>query len=362
MTKKVAPAPKDVVAQDNRMNLARYDLTPVQKKLVAMVYAKVRLEDDDFHEYEFHRKDIARLLHRENDNGFEWLKPELKRLQRQLADLPNEADPTGYISSVFFPTISYSPQTGLVGFQLAPKMKPYFLKLQREYTLVPLPYVMGLSGKYAIRLLELVMQWWVVIERAGKHTISVEVEELRQAWGVGDKYKDMRNFKRTVVDRAVLELNAARYGFQVESLMVRDGHRGAASRFDFTVIRLKKDDPVPVDPGTPEDETVEGLSAERRAWYEEILKEIHGQPSLLPQAGYSSEFIRNNAEQVEALKRLRELHPLKANRGYPAKAKAPYEAPPPEEVKAVREAIAKGASKRGASAPRAPRKGQGKKP
>jgi len=311
MTKKVAPTPKDVVAQDNRMNLARYDLSPVQKKLVAMVYSKVRLEDDDFHEYEFHRKDVARLLHRENDNDFEWLKPELKRLQKQLAELPNEEDPTGWISSVFFPTISYSPKTGMIGFQLAPKMKPYFLKLQREYTLVPLPYVMGLSGKYAIRLLELVMQWWAVIERTKKHTISVEVEDLRQAWGLGTKYREMRDFKKTVVDRAVLELNAARYGFQVEALMVRDGHRGSASRFDFTVIRLKKDDPVPVDPSTPEDETVEGLSAERRVWYEKILREVQAEGDLLPLAGYSSEFIRNNAQQVEALKRLRELHPLR---------------------------------------------------
>ena len=319
MTKKVAPTPKDVVAQDNRMTLARYDLNPVQKKLVAMVYAKVRLEDDDFHEYEFHRKDVARLLHRENDENFTWLKAECKRLQKQTAELPNEEDPTGWILSVFFPTIRYSPKTGLIRFQLAPLMKPYFLKLQREYTLVPLPYVMGLSGKYAIRLLELVMQWWSVIDRAGKHVIPVQVEDLRQAWGVGAKYQDMRNFKRTVVDRAVLELNAARYGFQVEAEMIRDGHRGAASRFDFVVTRLKKDDPIPVDPVTPEDETVEGLTAERRAWYEEILRGVQAEGDLLPLAGYSSEFIQNNAQQFEALKRLRELHPLKTRRGRPAK-------------------------------------------
>ena len=293
------------------MNMARYDLSPVQKKLVAMVYSKVRLEDDDFQEYEFHRKDVARLLHRENDNDFVWMKPEFKRLLKQTAELPNEEDPAGWILSTFFTTIRYTPKTGLIHFQLAPKMKPYFLKLQREYTLVPLPYVMGLSGKYAIRLLELVMQWWSVVERAGKHTISVEVEDLRQAWGLGTKYREMRDFKKTVVDRAVLELNAARYGFQVEALMVRDGHRGSASRFDFTVIRLKKDDPVPVDPSTPEDETVEGLSAERRVWYEKILREVQAEGDLLPLAGYSSEFIRNNAQQVEALKRLRELHPLR---------------------------------------------------
>jgi len=310
MTKKVAPTPKDVVAQDNRMNLARYDLSPIQKKLVAMVYSKVRLEDDDFHEYEFHRKDIAQLLHRENDKGFEWLRPELLRLQRQIALLPPEPeeDPDKWVSSVFFPTITYLEKTGIISFQLAPRMKPYFLKLQREYTLVPLPYVMGLSGKYAIRLLELVMQWWVVIERTGKHTISVDVVELRKAWGVGGKYKDMRNFKRVVIDRAVLELNAARYGFQVESLMVRDGHRGAASRFDFTVIRLKKDDPVPVDPVTEDDENVEKLDPERRALYEKILKEVQAQQDLIP---FATESVRAQIQIGEALKRLNELHPLR---------------------------------------------------
>jgi len=322
MTKKVAPTPKDIVAQSNKLTMARYNLSAVQKKLVAMVFAKVRMEDEDFQEYEFKRQDVAELLGRESEHGYAWLKADCTKLLKQVAQLPNPEDPNGWILSTFFSTITYTESGKSVRFQPSPKMKPYFLKLQSEYTLLPLPYVMSLSGKYALRLLELVMQWWTIINAKGSFIIPVEVDELRAAWGVGKRYKDNRQLKQAVVNRAVLEVNAARLGFRIEVKTDRSGNRGAASKFDFKVTRLRKDDPVPVDPVTEDDETVEGLSAERRTLYEKILKEVRAEGDLFPLAGYSSEFMRDQAQQAEALKRLAERFPLKAKRGRPAKARS----------------------------------------
>lgn len=310
MTKKVAPAPQDTVAQSNKLTLARYDLSSVQKKLVAMVFSKVRMEDDDFHEYEFSRQDIARLLGWEGKNDYLWLKAECTKLLKQVAQLPNPDDPEGWVLSTFFSTISYTPATGTVRFQPSPQMRPYFLKLQSEYTLVPLPYVMSLSGKYALRLLDLIMQWWSLIETKGVYSITVNADELREAWGLKGKYKTPMQLKQAVINRAVLEVNAARLGFGVTVETDRSGFRGAAKGYVFTVTRQRQHDPLPVDPATPDDETVEGLPAERRAWYEEILREVKSEKALFPLAGYSSEFMQEQAQIAEALKRLKERHPL----------------------------------------------------
>jgi Protein involved in initiation of plasmid replication len=322
MAKKVAPTPKDTVAQSNKLTMARYDLSAVQKKLVAMVFAKVRMEDEDFQEYEFKRQDIARLLGREADNDYAWLKAEATKLLKQVAQLPNPKDPNGWILSTFFSAITYSPKESTVTFKPSPDMRPYFLKLQQEYTLVPLPYVMSLSGKYALRLLELVLQWWTVIDSKGSFTIPVGIDELRAAWGVGQRYKDNRQLKQAVVNRAVLEINAARLGFRIGVETDRSGSRGAVQKFEFVVTRIREEDPVPVDPVTEDDETVEGLSPERRALFDKILEEIHAEGDLFPLAGYSSEFMRDYAQQGEALKRLAERYPLKARRGRSTKRKA----------------------------------------
>jgi plasmid replication initiation protein len=314
MTKKVAPTPKDVVVQGNRFNLARYDLTAIQKKLVGMVYSKVRQEDDDLHEYEFDRRDIAKLLRREADDNYAWLKSECKRLLKQVAELPNPEDPNGWILSTFFSTIEYTPKTGAVRFQPAPKMKPYFLNLQREYTLIPLPYFMAIGGKYALRLLDLVMQWWTLIERKGTHTFEIELDELKTAWKLPKTFHEPKYLRSRLMVPAILELNAARLGFTIEAVMDRDGVRGSARCFHFTVTRLKEADPIPVDPPTVEDETVKSLSPDRRVLFDAILKEIQAEGELIPKAGYSSDFMLQLAQKAEALERLKKRHPVKKAR------------------------------------------------
>jgi len=312
MKLKVKPASSDAVVQANKVNLARHDLTSVQKKLVALVYSKVRIEDDDFHEYEFQRQDVARALNREKDNDYGWLKDECKKLLKQVMAVPNPADPDGWTLSVFFTDITYSPKSGTVAFRLAPKLKPYFLKLKGEYTIIPLPAVMRLSGKYALRLLDIVMQWWSLIEMKGKHSIVLSLDDLRVAFELIDKYRQVGEFRRVVIDRAVLELNAADLGFRVEAETDMIGRR--ARGFILHVSRQRYDDLKPVDKPTEDELTVEKLNPIERGLFESLLAEIKINGALLPLAGYATPFMREQAQIAEALQKLKSVKKIRSKK------------------------------------------------
>lgn len=299
MLKKAKPAQSDALVQSNKVNLARHDLSSIQKKLVALVYAKVRLEDNEFHDYEFYRQDIARAFHREADGNYDWLKDECKKILKQVIAIPNPLDPEGWTLSVFFTDITYSPKAGTVVFHLAPKLKPYFLQLKAQYTVIPLSAIMRLSGKYALRILDIIMQWGSLIEAKGEYSISLPIEELRTAWGLDDKYRTARAFRQLVIDKAIIELNAADLGFRVEAETDMVGKR--ARGFILHVTRQRREDPKPIEKPTEDELAVENLDANDRAIFDRLLAEIKANGELFPLAGYSTPFMREQAQIAEAL-------------------------------------------------------------
>nr|WP_328732313.1 replication initiation protein [Halomonas azerica] len=58
-----------------------------------------------------------------------------------------------------------------------------------------------MTSRYAIRVYELLVQW----RRRGHR--EVDIEWLRRALGVGDKYSNFKDFRRRVIEPAVQQVN-----------------------------------------------------------------------------------------------------------------------------------------------------------
>lgn len=108
--------------------------------------------------------------------------------------------------------------------QFAPALAPYLLRLEHHCTAYPLDQVLGLGGRYAIRLYELLKQ----AEAAGRREFAVD--DLRHILGAEAEYPALRDFKKRVLQPALKEINA-KTGLACALGQRKEGRRVAALVF-----------------------------------------------------------------------------------------------------------------------------------
>jgi len=312
MTKEVSPSPNDVVIQANDLVHARYSLPAAEKRLVALVYSKILKEDVVFKDYEFTIREVCDYM------GMDYKDAEgrLKDLCQSVLSRPvmiydeekGEWDGFNWLSWA-----SFRRKAGTVTFALPPKIGPYLLKLQEQYTNVPISYYMQLSGKYALRLIEYLMQWRSRADRHGRFKVpTITVAQLREEWELGAKHKQNKILKRDVVDRAVAEINAADLGLVVKVESVLRGR--SLYGFDFSCRVYTPEEAKPVEPPTAEEEAEDVFIAAHQARFDELMGKEKAEGSLLPNAGYATPFTMEMAQRAKVVAQLRTEFPAKSKR------------------------------------------------
>lgn len=97
--------------------------------------------------------------------------------------------------------IAYTDGDGLVEFKFSDKVIPYITRLGSEYTRYHLGSVSHMSSVYAIRIYELLSQYLTIGAR------RFELLQLKEMLGVSNEYSDISDFKKRVLDVAVLQIN-----------------------------------------------------------------------------------------------------------------------------------------------------------
>lgn len=105
--------------------------------------------------------------------------------------------------SRFVQRASYCEGGGYVEVMFGNDVIPLITRLSEKYTEYELKQIKDLNSSYALRLFEILMQWFSV----GK-TPPITIENLRSRLGVEEhQYKTMGNFKNRVLDHAIKEIN-----------------------------------------------------------------------------------------------------------------------------------------------------------
>jgi plasmid replication initiation protein len=133
---------------------------------------------------------------------------QLKEAMDQLYDrsiLIYDTDELGFWRATktrWISTASYIDGLGNIQVIFAPKVIPYILRLESEFTQYRIEKIGKMSSAYAIRMYEILLQYLV----AGTRTIPIKT--LREMLVIEDgKYKLMADFKRWVIDLAVEQIN-----------------------------------------------------------------------------------------------------------------------------------------------------------
>ncbi len=114
--------------------------------------------------------------------------------------------------------VEYIPGEGRVEIQFADPILPYLSDLKTHFTQYELANVAGMQSAYGIRLYELLIQW----RQAGER--ELELEWFRYILGAEEKYKQVKDLKKYVIERAVQDVN------EFSDLSVRVGYRKTGRR------------------------------------------------------------------------------------------------------------------------------------
>lgn len=314
MAKEVKPNPKDVVIQANDLVHARYSLPAAEKKLVALAYSKILKEDVVFKDYVFTIKDVAEYMGMDYDGAETRLKELCQNILSRPVHVLDEA--TGSWDSFnWLSWASFRRKAGTITFTLPPKIGPYLLKLQEQYTNVPLEYYIQITGKYSLRLIECLMQWRSTADRHGRFKVpTIPADQLRIEWELPKSYKSNKALKQAVVDRAVAEINEADLGLLVKVESVLRGR--STYGFDFSCRIYTREEARPVAVPTAEEEADEVFIASHQKRFNQILGELTANGELFPLGGYTTPGMRELALRAEALTLLRkETKPTRAKKG-----------------------------------------------
>ena len=149
--------------------------------------------------------------------------------------------------SRFVQRASYSDGGGYVEVMFGNDVIPLITRLSEKYTEYELKQIKDLNSIYALRIFEILMQWFSV----GK-TPPITIENLRTRLGIEEhQYKTMGNFKSRVLDHAIKEIND-NTNIIASYEQHKDGRRIAGFTFKFKVktehgknVESKRDSDMP---------------------------------------------------------------------------------------------------------------------
>lgn len=197
----------DLVVKSNALVEASYSLTVAETKLILAAIAQVRRDEPitDEKRYTVTANALADMGGFSAKNEHRALKQAVDRLwgrSVRIARLPNgDGQCPVVLKTRWVQSVVYRDDEGAVDLRFAKDVLPYVNQLTAEFSQYKLINVAGMTSVYGVRLYELLIQWRSKGER------EVEVDWLRHAFQIEGKYKNIRDFKRWVIEPAVSDVN-----------------------------------------------------------------------------------------------------------------------------------------------------------
>jgi plasmid replication initiation protein len=220
----------NLVTKANMLIEANYKLGVVEQKLILCLASNIQPTDSDFKTYTLSIKEFHQLLGLKGSPKYSELRQITKELMQKVFEirLGRKVAQVAWLSFV-----AYNESEGTIDIRFDPFLRPYLLKLKKEFTSYKLENVVKLKSSYAIRIYELLKQY----ERLQERTFLLA--DLRKILGAEEIYPAYGNFKQRVLVPAQKELKLKTdITFEIEEL--KEGKR--VEKIKFIITSKKKKD------------------------------------------------------------------------------------------------------------------------
>ena len=307
----------ELVVKDNLLINASYNLEVTEQRLILLAIINARQTGNGItadSKLEIHASDYASRFDVTNDGAYRALKNAVLNLfDRQFSF--KEEDRNGKIGTVksrWVSRIKYIDDSATLEITFAPDVVPLITRLEQHFTSYQIKQVAQLTGKYAIRLYELLIAW----REVGK-VPQINLAEFRNKIGVeDDEYMRMSDFKIRVLEPSIKQINE-----HTDITVTYEQHKKGRSIIGFS-FRFKPKPQAKVeklvnpkrDPNTPDffikmTDSQRHLFANKMSEMPEMSKYSQGTESY-------QQFAVRIAEMLLQPEKFRELYPILEKAGF----------------------------------------------
>lgn len=217
----VIPGP--VVKKSNALARASWSVKSVyEPRLVALVASRVRVEDQDFQDYEI---PLSELLGGAVDGRTRQLVADVvEGLLGRILTLPR---PNGWAKCNVFSWCEYDSKAGCIRARFDPGLKEHYLNLQSHFTQYSLMEFLMLPSTYSQRLFEVLKSWSSLPEAV------ISLADLFEMLDVPVSLRaNFKDFRRRVLEKAHKDITS-QTGLRYQWEAIKQGRAVAAVRFTF---------------------------------------------------------------------------------------------------------------------------------
>ena len=306
-----------LVVKDNALMNASYNLEVTEQRLILLAIINARethkgITSDS--KLEIHANDYASQFHVTKEAAYKALKTAVNNLfERQFSFKEETKKGIGVVRSRWVSRIKYIDDSAILEITFAPDVVPLITRLEKHFTSYQIQQVTQLTGKYAIRLYELLIAW----REVGK-VPQIELSEFRAKLGIeDDEYKAMNHFKSRVLEPSIKQINQ-----HTDIIVSYDQHKRGRTITGFSFKFKHKQQPkieVKRDPQAPDffvkmTDTQRHLFANKMSEMPEMSKYSQGTESY-------QQFAIRIADMLLKPEKFRELYPILNKLGFSNESK-----------------------------------------
>ena len=240
-----------LVVKDNALMNASYNLEVTDQRLILLAIINARetgagITSDS--KLEIHASDYSKQFNVTKEAAYKALKNAVNNLfERQFSFQEETKKGIGTVRSRWVSRIKYIDDSATLEITFAPDVVPLITRLEQHFTSYQIIQVAQLTGKYAIRLYELLIAW----REVGK-VPQIELSDFRERLGVEvDEYKAMNHFKSRVLEPSIKQINE-HTDITVSYEQHKKGRTITGFSFRFKQKQLAKKIETKRDPNTPD--------------------------------------------------------------------------------------------------------------
>ncbi len=183
---------------------ARYKLSEQGIKLITLLVSMVHKDDEDFQEYIIQGKDFKDLVGSKSKDTVS----EMNKVGHELITTPFKIrKPKSIFVTAWASSYEYEMNAGYLKLTIHPELKPYFLKLQSNFTQYDITNILRLKSGYIIRLYELIKskysEYMHYHPNAKTFSFELDLEWFREYFEIPKSYQYSSHIKKLIIDKAV---------------------------------------------------------------------------------------------------------------------------------------------------------------
>jgi plasmid replication initiation protein len=192
----------DIVVKANQLIRGRINWTKLEHRVVAMLVAQLKQEDESFEMQQVHITDLMDMAQISSRDIYDRAEEVCRKLLNQKVHVRTSTEDGRRVYQGYncLSTCRYVEGSGYIEAKFNDDMKPFLLQLKRQFTMYRLQNFMQLSSQHSMRVYELIKM------REGLRYLCVSVEELREVLCCEHTYDRFSDFKRYVLERARTEI------------------------------------------------------------------------------------------------------------------------------------------------------------